>query len=60
MALGVDSASNRNEYQEYFLGDKDGRRLKLITLPLSYADCLNMGLLYLLPNSTNQKQVKIQ
>jgi hypothetical protein len=22
MALGVDSASNRNEYQEYFLGVK--------------------------------------
>ena len=22
MALGVDSASNRNEYQEYFLGGK--------------------------------------
>ena len=22
---GVDSASNRNEYQEYFLGGKDGR-----------------------------------
>ena len=24
MAMGVDSASNRNEYQEYFLGVKTG------------------------------------
>jgi len=31
---GVDSASNRNEYQEYFLGGKGGRCLGLITLPL--------------------------
>jgi hypothetical protein len=24
-AFGVDSASNRNEYQEYFLGSKEGK-----------------------------------
>jgi len=36
---GVDSASNRNEYQEYFLGGKGGRCLRLTTyhqpVPLS-------------------------
>ena len=30
---GTDSASNRNEYQENFLGGKDGRCVKLTTLP---------------------------
>jgi len=30
---GVDSASNRNEYQEYFLWRKGGRCLGLTTLP---------------------------
>ena len=35
----VDSASNRNEYQEYFLGDKGGRCVGLTTLPPSCADC---------------------
>jgi hypothetical protein len=39
---GVDSASNRNEYQEYFLGGKAGRCTGLTTLPLSYADCLGV------------------
>jgi len=34
--LGVDSASNRNEYQEYFLGVKSGRCVRLTTLPPSY------------------------
>jgi hypothetical protein len=34
---GVDSASNRNEYQEYFLGGKDGRCVGLTTLPPSCA-----------------------
>ena len=29
----VDSASNRNEYQEYFLGGKGGRCVGLTTLP---------------------------
>jgi hypothetical protein len=36
---GVDSASNRNEYQEYFLGDKSGRCVGPTTLTPSYADC---------------------
>jgi len=30
---GVDSGSNRNEYQEYFLGSKGGRCVRLTTLP---------------------------
>ena len=34
---GVDSASNRNEYQDYFLGGKGGRCVKLTTLPPSCA-----------------------
>ena len=38
MALGVDSASNRNEYQGYFLEGKDGTLG--LTLPPSCADCL--------------------
>ena len=38
----VDSASNRNEYQEYFLGGKDGRCVGLTTLPLSCAECLEI------------------
>ena len=29
----VDSASNRNEYQEYFLGVKGGRYVRLTTSP---------------------------
>jgi hypothetical protein len=33
---------NRNEYQEYFLGDKGGRCLGLTPLPPSYADCLEI------------------
>jgi hypothetical protein len=37
---GVDSASNRNEYQEYFLGGKGGRCVGLTTLPPS---CRNLG-----------------
>jgi hypothetical protein len=39
---GVDSASNRNEYQEFFLGGKDGRCVGLTTLPPSCADCLEI------------------
>ena len=39
---GVDSASNRNEYQEYFLGGKGGRCVGLTTLPRSRADCLEI------------------
>jgi len=34
---GVDSASNRNEYQENFLGVKSGRCVRLTTLPPSLA-----------------------
>jgi hypothetical protein len=34
-ALGVDSASNRNEYQESSWGVKSGRRVRLTTSPLS-------------------------
>ena len=42
MALGVNSASNRNEYQEYFLGGKGGRCVALTTLPPSCASCLEI------------------
>jgi len=41
MALGL-TASNRNEYQEYFLGRKGGRCVGLTTLPPSCADCLEI------------------
>jgi hypothetical protein len=37
---GVDSTSNRNEYQKYFLVGKGGRCVGLTTLPPSCADCL--------------------
>jgi len=39
---GVNLASNRNEYQEYFLGAKDSRCVGLTTLPTSSADCLQI------------------
>jgi len=39
---GVDSACNRKEYQEYFLGSKGGRCVGLTTLPPSCADCLEI------------------
>jgi hypothetical protein len=42
MATGVDSASNKNEYQEYFLGGKGGRCVVLTTLSPSCADCLEI------------------
>jgi hypothetical protein len=38
---GVDSASNRKEYQEYFLGNS-GRCIRLTTLPPSCADCFEI------------------
>ena len=41
-ALGVDSTSNKNEYQEYFLVGKGGRCLRLINLQPSCADCLQI------------------
>ena len=42
---GVDSASNRNEYREYFLGGKGGRCVRLTTLPLLFDDYLEINLL---------------
>jgi len=38
----VDSASNRNEYQAYFLGGKGSWCVGLTTLPPSCADCLEI------------------
>ena len=40
--LGVDTASNRNEYQEYFLKGRGGRDVVLTTLPPSCANCLEI------------------
>ena len=40
---GVDSASNRNEYREYFLGVKSGRCVRLTTLPPSCAVVTKSG-----------------
>jgi len=37
--LGIDSASNRNENQEYFLGCYGGRCVRLTTLPPSCGAC---------------------
>jgi len=48
---GVDSASNRNEYQEYFLGGKGGRCVGMTTLPPSCAVVLKSGSLNLLEPS---------
>jgi hypothetical protein len=39
---GVDSATNRNEYQEYLLAGKGGRCVGLTTLPLPCAKCLEI------------------
>jgi len=39
---GVDSSSNRKEFQEYFLGGKSDPCLRLTTLPLTYADFLEI------------------
>jgi hypothetical protein len=39
---GVDSASNTNEYKEYFMGGKGGRCVGLTTLPPSCVDCLKI------------------
>ena len=38
-----DSASNRNEYQVYFLGSKSGRCVRLATLPPSCTVVMNSG-----------------
>ena len=40
---GVDSAFNRNEYQEYFLGGKGGRCVGLTTLPFQVPIVLKSG-----------------
>jgi hypothetical protein len=37
---GVDSASNRNDYREYFLGGESDRCVELTTSPPSCAECL--------------------
>jgi len=39
----VDSVSNRNEYQEHFLGGKGGRCVRLTTLPPSCAFVMKSG-----------------
>ena len=39
---GVDSTSNRNEYQEYFLKGKCRRCIGLTTLPPAHANCFEM------------------
>jgi len=48
---GVDSASNRNENREYFLGFKDGRCVRLTTLPPSCAVVTKSGSLNFLEPS---------
>ena len=48
---GVDSASNINEYQEYFLGGKGGRCVRLTTLPQSCAVFTKSGNLNVLETS---------
>ena len=40
---GVDSASNRNEYQEHLLGGKGSRCVRLTTLPPSCAVVMKSG-----------------
>ena len=40
--LGVNSDSDRNEYQEYFLGSKSGRCLGMTALPPSCVECLEI------------------
>jgi len=40
---GVNSATNRNEYQEHFLGGKSGWCLRLTTLPPSCAVVMKSG-----------------
>ena len=42
MALGSTQASNKNEYQEFFLWGIGYRGVQLTALALSYADCLEV------------------
>ena len=42
LCFGIDTASNRHTYQEYFLGGKDGRCVRLTTLPPSCANFLEI------------------
>jgi hypothetical protein len=51
MALGVDSVSNRNEYQEYFLWGKCGRCLRPTFLPPSFDVVKKSGTLNFLETS---------
>jgi len=39
---GIEYSSNTKEYQEYFLGGKGRRCVKLTTSPPSCADCLKI------------------
>jgi hypothetical protein len=48
---GVDSASNRNEYRDYFLAVKSGRCVRLTTLPPSCAVVMKSGSLNFLEHS---------
>ena len=48
---GVDTASNRNEYREYFLGGKGDRCVRLTTLPPSCAVVTKSGSLNFLEPS---------
>jgi len=48
---GVESASNRNEYQEHFLGVKSGRCVRLTTLPTFCAVVTKSGKLNFLEPS---------
>jgi hypothetical protein len=51
MALGSTQPSNRNEYQENFLGGKCGRGVRLTTLPPSCAVVKKSGNLNFLESS---------
>ena len=42
MVLGLTQPLTKNEYQEYFLGSKGGRCVRLTTLQPSCADCLEI------------------
>jgi len=51
LGTGVDPASNRNEYQKYFLGGKGGQCLGMTTLPPCVLIVLKCGSLNLLEPS---------